>query len=81
MVTLGVEPLQDGAVVLQVVNVDRCPRRHVGDDHGQYDGQILDQVFIPHMHAMGFTGLKLGQDSAVLEKTTLEINVKKKKNK
>ena len=61
-----VQPLRRGTidehravVLLDVLQIERRPGRHVADDHTHNAQEPLEQIFVPHMHAVCLARLEL----------------------
>ena len=74
------QPVRRGAVghelrtaVVQVVDVERGPGGHVAQHDAHDDEEPLEEVLVPHVHAVRLARLKLRQNSAEIKSTTTQL--------
>lgn len=56
--------LQHGVALTNVVHTNGSPGSHVAYHHQHNTAEVFEQVFVPHVHAMRFPRLELGENSA-----------------
>ena len=55
--------MDHAVAVADAVHVDRRPGGHVADDDEDDAQEILEEILIPHVHAMSLARLEVREDS------------------